>query len=119
MHGVEYYHHLVCRGYVSGAPTCVISGGRYDRLLQRMGKPGGAIGFAVYLDRLEAVRTPRAAFDADVLICFESIADAPLAVMTAEKLRAAGESVRVEAAPPQGLRFRRVLRVEKGAVKEC
>ena len=116
---VEYYHDLVFRGYVAGAPSCVLSGGRYDRLLQRMGKRGGAIGFAVYLDRLEAVGRPRAEFDADVLICYACDADAPLAVQTAEQLRAAGETVRVEAQPPQGLRFRRILRAEKGAVTEC
>ena len=116
---VEYYHDLVFRGFVQGAPTCVISGGRYDRLLRRMGKQGGAIGFAVYLDRLEAVRSPRAEFDADVLICYDTVADAPLAVQTAETLRAEGETVRVERDAPQGLRFRRVLRAEKGAVTEC
>ena len=116
---LEYYHDLVFRGYVAGAPSCVLSGGRYDRLLQRMGKRGGAIGFAVYLDRLEAVGRPRAEFDADTLICYSSDADALLAVSTAEALRAAGETVRVEAQAPQSLRFRRVLRAEKGAVKEC
>ena len=116
---VEYYHDLVFRGYVAGAPSCVLSGGRYDRLLQRMGKRGGAIGFDVYLDRLEAVGRPRAEFDADTLICYGSDADALLAVSTAEALRAAGETVRVEAQAPQSLRFRRVLRAEKGAVKEC
>ena len=116
---VEYYHDLVFRGYVSGAPTCVISGGRYDRLLQRMGKHGGAIGFAVYLDRLEAMRSPRAMFDADVLICYETAADAPLAVRTAEALRAKGETVRVESDAPQNLRFRRTLRASRGAVIEC
>lgn len=116
---VEYYHDLVFRGYVAGAPGCVLSGGRYDRLLRRMGKSGGAIGFAMYLDRLEAVGRPRAEFDADALICYASNADAPLAVRTAEQLRARGETVRVESAPPQGLRFRRILRAEKGAVTEC
>ena len=90
-----------------------------DLPIYLMGKRGGAIGFAVYLDRLEAVGRPRAEFDADVLICYESIADAPLAVLTAESLRAKGETVRVEAEAPQNLRFRRVLRAEKGAVTEC
>lgn len=116
---MEYYHDLVFRGYVAGAPSCVLSGGRYDRLLQRMGKRGGAIGFAVYLDRLEAVGRPRAEFDADTLICYDSDADALLAVQTAETLRAAGETVRVEHEMPQSLRFRRVLRAEKGAVPQC
>jgi ATP phosphoribosyltransferase regulatory subunit len=38
---------------VRGVPSNVISGGQYDRLLHRMGKQGGAIGFACYLDKLE------------------------------------------------------------------
>ena len=73
----------------------------------------------MYLDRLEAVGRPRAEFDADVLICYDAIADAPLAVRTAETLREKGETVRVEAEIPQGLRFRRVLRATRGAVIEC
>ena len=116
---VDYYDDIVFRGFVEGAPSGVLSGGRYDRLLERMGKPGGALGFAVYLDRLEAVRSPRPAFDGDVLVCYAAAEDVPLAIETAERLRAGGETVRVEQTAPQGLRYRRVLRVEKGAVTEC
>ena len=31
----------------------VLAGGRYDRLMRKMGSEAGAIGFAVYLDALE------------------------------------------------------------------
>ncbi len=48
-----YYNGLVFRGYVRGIPTAVLFGGQYDRLLRRMGKQAGAIGFAVYLDELQ------------------------------------------------------------------
>ena len=53
---VDYYDDIVFRGYVAGTASAALAGGRYDRLLQRMGKPGGALGFAVYLDRIEAAR---------------------------------------------------------------
>ena len=116
---VAYYDDIVFRGFVEGAPSAVLSGGRYDKLLQRMGKTGGALGFAVYLDRLEDARAPRAAYDGDLLVCYASEEDIPLAVRTAEAARSRGETVRVEAQPPKHLRYRRMLRAEKGAVTEC
>ena len=116
---VDYYDDIVFRGFVEGAPSAVLSGGRYDKLLQRMGKTGGALGFAVYLDRLETMSAPRPDYDGDLLVCYETAADIPLAVQMAEAARANGETVRVQAQPPKGLRYRRVLRAEKGAVTEC
>ena len=50
---MRYYNDLAFQGYVRGVPSSVLSGGVYDRLLNRMGKPGRAIGFACYLDKLE------------------------------------------------------------------
>ena len=50
---MRYYNGIAFLGYVRGVPSNVISGGQYDRLLHRMGKQGGAIGFACYLDKLE------------------------------------------------------------------
>lgn len=50
---MRYYNDLAFQGYVRGVPSSVLSGGVYDRLLGRMGKPGRAIGFACCLDKLE------------------------------------------------------------------
>ena len=50
---MRYYNGIAFQGYVPGVPSGVLSGGQYDRLLHRMGKKGGAIGFACYLDKLE------------------------------------------------------------------
>ena len=59
----SYYNGLVMRGYTYGAARPVLSGGRYDPLLRRLGvRELEAIGFAVYLDEIDAgVRTPRTA----------------------------------------------------------
>ena len=48
-----YYSGIVFCGYISGITTRVLSGGRYDVLMKKMGSKGGAIGFAVYLDAIE------------------------------------------------------------------
>ena len=48
-----YYSGIVFKGYISGITTRVLSGGRYDVLMHKMGRQSGAIGFAVYLDTIE------------------------------------------------------------------
>jgi ATP phosphoribosyltransferase regulatory subunit len=49
----DYYNGIIFNGYIDGVPRSVLSGGRYDKLLQKLGKSGGAIGFALYLGELE------------------------------------------------------------------
>ncbi len=48
-----YYSGAVFKGYIGGAETRVLSGGRYDKLMRKIGRKSGGIGFAVYLDSLE------------------------------------------------------------------
>ena len=50
---MNYYNGIVMRGYLDGIPEGVLSGGRYDGLLERTGKRASAIGFAVRLDLLK------------------------------------------------------------------
>lgn len=49
----DYYNGVVFCGYIEGLPFRVLTGGQYDGLLKKLGKQGGAIGFALYLDTLE------------------------------------------------------------------
>lgn len=87
----KYYNGLTYRGYIRGVPKAVLSGGRYDLLLRRMGiKELEAIGFAIYFDEVERhLKQPaRAAYDAVVL--YDEAAD-PAALHTAvEELMAEG-----------------------------
>ena len=48
-----YYSGIVFKGFVDGIAERVLSGGQYDKLMEKMGKKSSAIGFAVYLDTLE------------------------------------------------------------------
>ena len=50
---MNYYSGIVFRGFIDGIPEGILSGGRYDKLIRKMGKTAGALGFAVYLDMLE------------------------------------------------------------------
>ena len=51
----SYYNGVIFKGFLSGVPDSVLSGGRYDKLLRRMKRSARAVGFAVYLDKLERV----------------------------------------------------------------
>ena len=55
---MSYYNGFVFKGFVNGIPAGVLSGGQYDKLMEKMGKKAGAIGFAVYPDQLLELMTP-------------------------------------------------------------
>lgn len=95
---MDYYNGLVFRGFVEGIPAGVLSGGRYDNLLSRMGKHGEAIGFAVYLDQLERFMEQQADYETDALVLYDEETDPLEIVRAAEALRARGLSVRVQRA---------------------
>ena len=54
----NYYNGIVFKGFISGIPTEVVSGGQYDRLMRRLGRRASAIGFAVYMDALDRLALP-------------------------------------------------------------
>lgn len=47
---LNYYSGILFEGFVPGIGTSVLSGGRYDSLLEKFGEPLPAIGFSVKLD---------------------------------------------------------------------
>ena len=52
VHRLEYYTGIIFRGYVSGSGQTVLSGGRYDKLLNNYGKDLKAIGFGISVDEI-------------------------------------------------------------------
>ena len=49
----KYYNGIAFKGFISGIPGSVLSGGQYDHLMRRMGRHDKAVGFAVFLNMLE------------------------------------------------------------------
>ncbi len=113
---MRYYNGLVFQGFVDGVAAPLLSGGRYDALVQRMGKTGGAIGFAVYLDLLERFGD-RPDYDVDALLLYDAAASPPALQRAAAGLRKAGRSLRVEREKPRGLRYRELYRFKDGRVE--
>ena len=111
----SYYNGIVFRGFAQGVPDSVLSGGQYDRLMRQMGRRGGAVGFAVYLDRLG--RMPEAAkeYDVDTLLLYDEGCDLTALYAAADGLRAEG-SVMLQKEIPAKLTYRRLCRFENGEV---
>lgn len=51
---VDYYTGIIFQGYVARVPKMILSGGRYDGLLSRIGRAQNAMGFALNLGELNA-----------------------------------------------------------------
>ena len=111
---MNYYNGIIFRGFIDGIPTGVLSGGRYDNLLKKMGKNSGAIGFAVYLDLLERFGDNDEYFDVDVLLTYENGA-LPKDIIDAVKLLSSyGKSVKVQMKNDGGVKYRQLAAVRRG-----
>ncbi|MGN1418648.1 MAG: ATP phosphoribosyltransferase regulatory subunit, partial [Acutalibacteraceae bacterium] len=103
---MNYYNGIVFTGFIEGVPESVLSGGRYDKLMRKMGKKSGAIGFAVYLDLLNQLQKNKNEFDVDVLLLYNEKTDVKALCKKVSELNAEGKSVCVQKSAPQKLRFR-------------
>ena len=115
---MNYYSGVVFRGFVDGIPEGILSGGRYDKLMRKMGRNAGAIGFAVYLDMLERLDARRREYDADCVLLYDDQADAGALLRAVGSLAADGSRVLAEKAMPENIRCRRVCRLINGEVSD-
>lgn len=119
---LDYYNGLIFRGYVEGVPSLVLTGGRYDNLLRRMGKQSYAVGFAVSLDELGTYLKKNRSYDFDLLITYPQECDFPRLLALAAQEREKGLSVRLEREGADlrgaGLRFSRHCRYADGLLEE-
>jgi ATP phosphoribosyltransferase regulatory subunit len=99
LRGLGYYTGIVFEGYASGVGYPLCGGGRYDRLLEKLGFPCPATGFAINIERfLLAMKKKRtyvapAKKTADYFIVGENFGEV---VKKARQLRERGFVVEVE-----------------------
>ena len=114
---MNYYTGIIFRGFINGIPDGVLSGGRYDSLLQKMGKRSGAIGFAVYLDLLSRFGAGERTYDVDTLLVYDDTTDPATVIGTAAALRETGKTVLTQKGEATSVRCRERLRITKGGLK--
>ncbi len=110
-----YYDDILFTGYIQGVGEGVLSGGRYDKLLTRMGKTSGAIGFAVYLDVLDGFTQERSETDVDALVLYDEKTNVFSLADEVERLTRSGKSVRAQK-KKDGIRFGEIVDLTGGGV---
>ena len=103
---IDYYNGVIFRGYIRKLPGCVLAGGQYDKAMKILGKAGGAVGFAIYLDELTKGTQDPQRYDVDAVLLYsekDEITDVFMAVCA---LQEKGMSVSAQTSEDTELRYR-------------
>lgn len=114
---MNYYNGIVFQGFISGIPSAVISGGRYDRLLEKMGKYCGGIGFAFYMNLLEYLESSITDFDTDVLLLYDEDSEISQIIKCTEDLIASGLNVQTQKNIPKKLKYKELMMIKNGRLE--
>lgn len=114
---IHYYNGIVFKGFIHGLPAAVLSGGQYDRLMQKMGRGDRAIGFAVYMDMTERLAKPISGYDVDTVLLYDE--DADLSVLRRQTAALSRDgSVLALLKAPEAVTYRRLLKLQGSEVAE-
>ena len=108
---MNYYSGIVFKGYVEGIPDSVLSGGRYDSLLEKMGCKKGALGFAVYLDGLERLYKKERGVDFDLFIKYGQDKSPVEIYKMVQRMTALGKSVMAGTVVPENRTFGEIIEI--------
>lgn len=111
---ISYYSGTVFKGYVEGIPSSVLSGGQYDKLMKKMGKSSGAVGFAVYLDMLERFGKRENEYDYDTVVVADEGTAPEKIIKAVERLSAKGERVIALKSLSETVRYKRLVKIGEG-----
>lgn len=114
---LRYYNAIVMKGFVGGLPSAVLSGGQYDKLMQKLGRKAGAMGFAVYTDMLERVEKEENSLDVDIVLLYDEGATVAQITQQVNRLTAEGNRVLAQPDIPDGVRYGKLLKLRAGEVE--
>ena len=72
VNSLDYYNGLIFHGYIENNLKIILSGGNYDKLIEKYDKNKGATGFAIYLDELSGKYKIEKEYDFDILILYKN-----------------------------------------------
>ncbi len=114
---INYYNGIAFKGFVESVPDAVLSGGQYDRLMQKMGRKSGAIGFAVYIDLLQRLEVADKKHDVDTLLIYNEGCDIAKLLEAVATLGKDG-SVSAQKQIPDKFTYRRLMKFDGNEVTE-
>lgn len=111
---VSYYSGTLFKGYIMGIPSSVLSGGQYDKLMKKMGKSSGAVGFAVYLDMLERFEREEKKYDCDTVVLFDESTPPFKVIEAVDRLSSDGQKVIALKSLSDTLRYKNIVSLKEG-----
>ena len=108
---IHYYNGVVFKGFIQGIAESVLSGGQYDKLMQKLKRKSGAIGFAVYIDLLERLELSRGQYDVDVVLLYEKNVALQTLREQVKCLTDAGCSVLVQPSVPENIKYKKLMKL--------
>lgn len=113
---INYYNGIIFKGFIDKIPESVLSGGRYDSLMQSMARKSKEIGFAVYIDMLEALNRKENKFDYDAVLLYSDKDSITVVKDAVQKLTKKFGSVFTAKKLPEKASFEKLFRIEEGEV---
>lgn len=109
----DYYSGFVFKGFLNGICEGVLAGGQYDNLMRKMERSSGAVGFALYLDRLSQLGAEGDDYDIDILLLYDESRTAAEVAEAVRELTAAGKTVSAQKTVTDRLRCRELVDLRK------
>ena len=111
---MNYYSGVIFKGYIKGIPQAVLSGGQYDKLMKKIGKASGALGFAVYVDLFERMNGNDVEYDCDCLVIKDKNSDPAVVLKAVNQFVSEGKKVKVVDGDASGVTYRQLLNLKEG-----
>ncbi len=105
----HYYNTIVFKGFIDGVPSSVLTGGQYDKLMQKMKRKSGAIGFAVYLDLIERLDNSFEDYDVDIVLTYTANDSIKKVNNTVSELTKKGNRVLACVQTPDNLKYKELI----------
>ncbi|MBQ7788782.1 MAG: ATP phosphoribosyltransferase regulatory subunit [Clostridia bacterium] len=109
---MNYYNGIVFNGFIKGIFESVLFGGRYDKLLEKMGKTSSGVGFAIYTNLLEKICFDKKEYDVDMLILYSDKSDLNKVQKAVDTFISEGKSVSAQKSIPKKLRYKELINME-------
>ena len=103
---ISYYNGITFRGFIENVPCSILSGGRYDNLLYKLGKNSGAVGFAVYMDMLSYLDKDNDRLDTDILLVYGKDNSAEEVFAKVSELKKQGNRVFASNTPCKNIKYK-------------
>jgi len=115
MNNLSYYNGFTFRGFVSGISGGVLSGGCYGKMMQKMNRKTGAVGFALYLDMLDKLEQDANEYDVEYVVLYDDTVESISVAERVNSLIAQGATVSAQKSLPEKLRYKELVDMTKEA----